>query len=91
MKEIERGHKAGQLLDNEMFQEASKHVESEIFRMFEKVHPTDIEALSQIKAMQYMHGKYLAFLRNVIQNGNLAQLEIERKSKLAKLRDRFTT
>jgi len=88
---IEKASKASQILDNDVFKEATKHIESEIFRMFEKVHPTDTEALLQIKAMQYMHVKYLAYLKNLIQNGKLEQLEIERKSKIAKLRDRLTT
>ncbi len=59
--------------------EAREHIEAELWRLFKTAVPTDAEALSQIKSMQYMHAKYEAFLKACINDGKLATLEVERK------------
>ncbi len=61
--------------------EAKEHIEAELWRLFKAAVPTDFEALSQIKSMQYMHVKYEAFLKSCINEGKLATLEIEREKK----------
>lgn len=83
---VNRAARANALLSDPLMQEAKEHIEAELWRLFKSAVPTDAEALSQIKAMQYMHGKYEAFLKQVIQDGKLAQLEIERKKKSLKER-----
>lgn len=79
---IDRGHRAKRLLEDELFREASDHIESECFRLFKSSHPTDGEALAQIAGIQYLHTKYKAFLARAVQDGQIAQLEIERENKL---------
>lgn len=79
--DIERGQKAAQIMNDPLMIEAREHIESELWRLFKAAVPTDFEALSQIKSMQYMHGKYEAFLRACIQDGKLATLDIEREKK----------
>lgn len=83
---IQRAHRARQIMSDDLFAEAKEHIESECFRLFKTVAPTDTEALQQIKAMQYMHEKYIAFFNRAIQDGKLAELEIERKKKTFKER-----
>lgn len=68
-----------QALDSPLMSEAGAHIEAELWRLFKETAPTDTDALSQIKGMQYMHAKYLAFLNRVIQDGKMAKLEIERQ------------
>lgn len=83
-KDIHRGQRARNILGDELFSEAKEHIESELFRLFKTVTPTDVEALQQIKGMQYMHDKYVAFLNAAVNDGKLAQIEVERQSKLKK-------
>jgi hypothetical protein len=85
--EIERGIRADQIMNDPVMVQAREHIESELWRLFKSAVPTDHEALSQIKSMQYMHGKYEAFLKSCINDGKLARIEIERKKKT--LRERF--
>lgn len=79
---INRGHRAQRILEDELFVQASDHIDAECFRKFKETPPTDTEALSQIAGIQYLHGKYKAFLRAAVQDGKLAQIEVERVSKL---------
>lgn len=80
-KDIQRGHKAEQIMADPLMIEAREHIEAELWRLFKATVPTDFEALSQIKSMQYMHTKYEAFLKSCINDGKLATLELERKKK----------
>jgi uncharacterized membrane-anchored protein YjiN (DUF445 family) len=80
-KDAERGNRAEAILSDPIMVEAREHIESELWRLFKSSVPTDTEALSQIKAMQYMHAKYEAFLKSCVQDGKIARIEIERKRK----------
>lgn len=82
---INRGHRAQRLLEDELFAQASDHIDAECFRLFKATHPTDAEALAQIAGIQYLHTKYKAFLRSAVTDGKLAQLEVERQSKLKRV------
>jgi hypothetical protein len=86
---VERGHRVKNILDDAIFKEAADHVEAECFRLFKVTHPTDTEALAQIAGIQYLHTKYLAFLTRAVQDGKLAQIEIDRESKLKRMTRRL--
>ena len=85
--DIERAQRAETIMNDPVMVEAREHIESELWRLFKSAVPTDFEALSQIKSMQYMHAKYEAFLKTCISDGKMARIEIERKKK--SLRERF--
>lgn len=78
---IDRGHRAKNILDDALFAEAAAHIDAECFRLFKAAHPTDAESLKQVAGIQYLHTKYMAFLRAAVQDGKMAQLEVERKKK----------
>ena len=84
--DIERGQRAEQIMSDPLMVEAKLHIESELWRLFKSAVPTDFEALSQIKSMQYMHGKYEAFLKTCIQDGKLATMELDRRKKTLRQR-----
>lgn len=86
-QDIERGIRANAIMTDPVMAEAREHIEAELWRLFKSAVPTDFEALSQIKSMQYMHAKYEAFLKTCINDGKLATLEVERKKK--SLKERF--
>ena len=77
--DIERAARAEQIMNDPLMVEARETIEAELWRLFKTAVPTDFEALSQIKSMQYMH--------KCISDGKLARMELERKKKT--LRERF--
>lgn len=83
---IRRGHKAKQLLDEELIKEAHEHIESELWRLFKETSPVDKASLEYIKAMQYFHVKYWDHLQKVVANGKIAQINLEAKKKSLKER-----
>lgn len=80
-KDIQRGLRAKQILDDDLMTEASAHIESELWRVFKEAKPNDAEALMHIRQMQYMHTKYQEFLRAAVANGRVAQINLDAKKK----------
>ena len=76
---IRRADEAKRLLEHPLLKEAFEHVESECWRLFKAVAPEDLAALAQIKSTQYVHQKYVSFMRGVIQNGAVERMQIEEK------------
>lgn len=88
-KSIARGNRAAEIMADDLMIEAKQHIEAELYRLFCSAQPTDTEALAQIKSMQYMHQKYWAFLKNALNDGKMATMELEKQSKLDKLKRKF--
>lgn len=82
--ELHKAARIKQILDDPIVIEAKEHIEAELWRTFKDVKPTDIEALKEIKAMQYYHVKYFAYFSRVLTDGKIATLEIERQKKSVK-------
>ncbi len=85
-EDVRRGHKAEDLLQNELIQEGFAHIEAEIFRKFQELSPSDEKNILFVKHMQYMHGKYKEFFAQVIANGKIAHFNLEAKKKTLKER-----
>lgn len=85
-EKINRAAKAEAILNDPILIEAREHIDAELYRLFKATPPTDLDALSQVSAMQYMHGKYSAFLKHCVADGKLAKLELEQKKKSLKER-----
>lgn len=81
---LQRATRAKALVDDPLFKEASDHIEAECWRLFKTLAPSDIEGIAQVKAMQYMHDKYQAFLRKAMQEGTVVRLEMELERKRAR-------
>lgn len=78
---IHRGQEAERVLREPLIQEAKEHIEAELWRVFKEVNPQDKDTLAHIKAMQYYHQKYWAFLGRVVSDGKVAQINLEAKKK----------
>ncbi len=74
---IDRAARAKALLEDPLMVEARAHIESECWRLFKELAPTAVDQLQQVKAMQYMHDKYRAYLDSTIGSGKLAQLNLD--------------
>jgi hypothetical protein len=81
-KDIQRGQRAANILADDLVQEAFAHIDAELWRLFKSVTPSDKDDLAYIRQMQYMREKFAAFFNNVVSNGKMASLEVERQSKL---------
>lgn len=79
-----RGEQARLLLANPLLSEARAHIEAELWRQFQRAPVRDTEALEFVKGMQYLHDKYFAFFERAVKEGQLAQVDIERKKKTLK-------
>ena len=84
--DVARGHRAANILDDDLVKDAFAHIDSELWRLFRSVTPSDKDDLAYIRQMQYMREKFEAFFNNAVNSGKLAQLEIERKKKTLKER-----
>lgn len=84
--DIRRGLEAKRILEHDIVKEANAHMEAELWRMFKDTSPQDRETLEFVKAMQYFHGKYWAFLQQAVTNCKLAQISLEAKKKSLKER-----
>jgi hypothetical protein len=85
-KDIARGLRAKQILEDDLMVEACAHIEAELWRAFKEVKPNNAEDLMHVRQMQYMHTKYREFLNNAVSNGKLAQINLEAKKKSLKQR-----
>ena len=83
-KDIQRGLRARQILEDDLMVEATAHIDAELWRVFKEAKPNDSEALMHIRQMQYMHTKYLEFFRAAVANGKIAQINLEAKKKSLK-------
>jgi hypothetical protein len=76
---IRRGDRAKALLDDPLLKEAAEHVEAECWRVFKALAPTDTAGLAEVKGLQYLHGKYQAFLKQALLDGEQAKLDVQWK------------
>lgn len=80
-KDISRGLRAKQILEDDLMVEAVAHIEAELWRVFKEAKPNDPETLMHIRQMHYIHTRYQEFLRATLANGKVAQINLEAKKK----------
>ena len=80
-KDIQRGLRAKQILEDDLMVEATAHIDAEMWRVFKELKPNDAEGLMHVRQMQYMHQKYQEFLRAAVANGRVAQINLESRKK----------
>lgn len=80
-EQIERGHRAQRILQDDLIKDAREHIEAELWRLFKSLPTDDAAGLAQVKAMQYMHGKYFAFFERAVVDGKIAQINVESRKK----------
>ncbi len=78
---LKRAARAETILADQIMVEAQEHIEAECWRLFKSLQPTDAEGMAQVKAVQYMHAKYLAFLKAAVTDGKMARLELDQKKR----------
>lgn len=85
-REIQRGHRAKQLLEDDLMIEARQLIDAKLADQFRKCAPNDSDGLMHVRQMQYIHEKYWEVLTAVISNGKVAQINLEAKKKTLRQR-----
>lgn len=80
-KDIQRGQRAANLLNDDLVKEAFEHIEAELWRKFKELPPSAAKDLEFVKGMQYLSVKFRAFFEQAVTNGKLASINLEAKKK----------
>jgi hypothetical protein len=86
-KDIQRGLRAANLLNDDLIKEAFEHIEAELWRQFKDLPPSATKDVEFVKGMQYLSVKFRAFFEQAVVNGKLASINLEAKKK--GIRERF--
>lgn len=81
-REIQRGLRAKQILDDDLVKEAFAHIDAELWRLFRDTPPKNGEDLTFIRQMLYISEKFRMFLSKAVTDGKMAELKIKEKKSL---------
>ena len=84
--ELERGFKAQQLLDNEIYQESIQTVRDAIIAQWSESPIRDHEGQHELRLMLKLLNDLTANIKTVADTGKLAQIQVERDSKLKQIK-----
>ena len=79
--ELDRGFKAQQLLDNEIYQESIQTVRDAIIAQWSESPIRDHEGQHELRLMLKLLNDLTANIKTVADTGKLAQIQVERESK----------
>lgn len=75
--EIQRGKRAQEVLDNEVYTKAHADIETEIIRLWREAKNTDDR--EQLHMLLGLHGQVRTALESVMRSGLIAEAELSRK------------
>lgn len=84
--ELDRGFKAQQLLDNEIYQESIQTVREAILSQWAESPIRDHEGQHELRLMLKLLNDLTANIKTVADTGKLAQIQIERESKFKQVK-----
>lgn len=84
--ELDRGFKAQQLLDNEIYQESIQTVREAIIAQWAESPIRDHEGQHELRLMLKLLNDLTANIKTVADTGKLAQIQIERESKFKQVK-----
>jgi hypothetical protein len=85
LNKIERAEKAQRILKDELFLEAFENTRQAIFQKIEVTPIRDTEGLSQLRLCLKLLSDVRANLTKVLNDGKVAEFEIEEKKRLSNL------
>ena len=86
---ISRAQWARDLLENEMLKEAFNSLQSDYMRLWVNSKPFDTEGREKIFIAWHVVGKVQEHLRRIVENGKLAQMELDELIAKEERRKRF--
>jgi len=82
--ELERAARAQAVLENPEFQAACDDIERGIVDRWKSCSISDTEAQTYLKLMLKVHGDFVGTLKRRMVDGKMAEIKIERESRLTK-------
>jgi hypothetical protein len=86
--EIQRGKRAQEVIENEVYTEAHASIEAEIIRLWREAKNTDDR--EQLHMLLGLHGQVRTALESVMRSGEIAAAELARKMSRAEQMARFS-
>lgn len=81
MDDIQRAESARQILDNPLFAEALAALDADLARQRQSASITDSALHARLIIAEQVRGKFEAYLRRVLQDGEIAQRRIDLEEK----------
>lgn len=79
--QVRRAERARRLLEDDLVKEAREQIERTLWETFKASPLRDVEGREKLRLMQDVADKFFGYLAAVVQDGELAKLEIESKKK----------
>lgn len=79
--QVRRADRARRLLEDELVKEAREQIERTLWETFKASPLRDVEGREKLRLMQDVADKFFGYLAAVVQDGELAKLDIESKKK----------
>lgn len=79
--QVRRAERARRLLEDELVREAREQIERTLWETFKASPLRDVEGREKLRLMQDVSDKFFGYLAAVVQDGEMAKLEIESKKK----------
>lgn len=79
--QVRRADRARQLLGDDLIREAREQIERTLWDQFKSSPLRDVEGREKLRLMQDMCDKFFGYFAAVVQDGEVAKLEIESKKK----------
>lgn len=84
-KDSERGYQANELLNNELFSESINMLRQGIVDKWRETPIRDKEGQHELKLMDKVLTDMVNYLKTIISNGKMADIQLEQEKKLSKL------
>lgn len=85
---VQRSNEARRIWESRLMREAREHIEQALIRSFAAAPLRDDDGLRRIRGLYEAHKAYESFFKAALEDGKLAQIEIEHKKGLrARLRN----
>jgi len=79
---VQRANEAKRIWESRLMREAREHIEQALMKGFAATPLRDDEGLRRIRGLYEAHKAYDSFFKAALEDGKLAQIEIERKKGL---------
>lgn len=85
-EEVQQGYLAKQLLENEVFKSAMENVRLGIYEKWKSCPVRDHEGQHELKLMDKLLGEIEGYIKQVVDTGKMAEIQLDNERKLSLVR-----
>jgi hypothetical protein len=85
-EEVQQGYLAKQLLENEVFKSAFENVRVGIYEKWKSCPVRDVQGQHELKLMDKLLGELEGYIKQVVDTGKMAEIQLENERKLQLVR-----